>query len=432
LVKQLASKIEKETRGVLPQQYEETVALPPAHRGEPNDRTIDRLLTSERAWLVRKCAVIVRNADAAEDLAQETLLEAWRNRHKLHDLGNEQQEKFRRWLAAITRNVCLRWLHEDYHERAHRIIQGSRLAGDTDMSGQEQDEWSIELVAAPDTYDVEIELERAELSALLSQALAHVSEPLRTVLVARYIQGATHDEITEQLQINEATLVQRIYRGKQALRIAFVTHLKHELASYGIYQPGTEPGTLTTDMWCPWCGNGHLMLNEDTQAGKRIFQCQSCNTRTGGKSHTGNWQKVSSFATKHTQLIKWLYSYYWQAIDQESTCLFCGKAAMLTVKETQDLPPKYHRIGDQPGIAIFCPHCQRTHYNTLSHLTFDLPQVQRFWKAQKRIHWQQGERVEHAGIPAVVSTFQNKDTNKRIDVLVDQQTFRVLAINECR
>ena len=38
-----------------------------------------------RTRLVRLCAMISGDAAAAEDLAQETLLEAWRNAHKLHD-----------------------------------------------------------------------------------------------------------------------------------------------------------------------------------------------------------------------------------------------------------------------------------------------------------------------------------------------------------
>jgi DNA-directed RNA polymerase specialized sigma24 family protein len=57
-----------------------------------------------RRRLVRLCATISGDAQAAEDLAQETLLEAWRNAHKLHDPSGAD-----RWVAAIARNVCLRW-----------------------------------------------------------------------------------------------------------------------------------------------------------------------------------------------------------------------------------------------------------------------------------------------------------------------------------
>ncbi|QBD81088.1 hypothetical protein EPA93_36005 [Ktedonosporobacter rubrisoli] len=129
--------------------------------------------------------------------------------------------------------------------------------------------------------------------------------------------------------------------------------------------------------------------------------------------------------------MKWLYGYYWQAIDQEPMCFFCGEPARLLVKEAQDLPTKYHGLSQQAGIAIMCSHCQRTHYNTLSHLTLDLPQVRRFWNKHKCIHWQQGEQIEHAGIPALVSSFKSKGGQRQMDVLIEQQTFRVLAINEC-
>ena len=57
-------------------------------------------LASERVRLVRLCARLSGSNTAAEDLAQETLLEAWRSREKLSDL-----EGIAPWLSAIARNI---------------------------------------------------------------------------------------------------------------------------------------------------------------------------------------------------------------------------------------------------------------------------------------------------------------------------------------
>jgi hypothetical protein len=59
---------------------------------------------AQRRRLVRLCASLSGDRDAAEDLAQETLLEAWRNAGKLTDPAGVD-----RWLAAVARNVCKRW-----------------------------------------------------------------------------------------------------------------------------------------------------------------------------------------------------------------------------------------------------------------------------------------------------------------------------------
>src|SRR5919202_4842688 len=70
-------------------------------------------LRLERARLVRLCTRFAGDAEAAEDLVQETLFEAWRHAHKLHDPAARAQ-----WLSAIARNVCLRWARRRRQEVA--------------------------------------------------------------------------------------------------------------------------------------------------------------------------------------------------------------------------------------------------------------------------------------------------------------------------
>src|SRR5579884_4036551 len=73
-------------------------------------------LAAERPRLVRLCARLTGSPAAAEDLAQETLLEAWRHADRLTD-----PEGASRWLAAVARNVCLRWRRTHSRDVAHLV-----------------------------------------------------------------------------------------------------------------------------------------------------------------------------------------------------------------------------------------------------------------------------------------------------------------------
>lgn len=75
---------------------------------------LESVLPHEWPRLVRLCAHFSGDRDAAEDLAQETLLEAWRHQDQLRDW-----QGYSAWLSAIARNVSLRWLRKYGHERAH-------------------------------------------------------------------------------------------------------------------------------------------------------------------------------------------------------------------------------------------------------------------------------------------------------------------------
>src|SRR5215471_15307323 len=104
--------------------------------------------SQQRARLIWLCTRMTGRSDVAEDLAQETLLEAWKHLHTLRD-----PQRFSSWLVGIARNLCLRWQRAQARERTHSDEpQRARqhLADDREAT----------LVGE---VDLELELERREL-----------------------------------------------------------------------------------------------------------------------------------------------------------------------------------------------------------------------------------------------------------------------------
>src|SRR3954462_7921954 len=77
---------------------------------------IEGALPSEWPRLVRLCAHFTGDRDSAEDLAQETLIEAWRHQERVYDW-----QGYSSWLSAIARNLSLRWIRQRRHEQARLV-----------------------------------------------------------------------------------------------------------------------------------------------------------------------------------------------------------------------------------------------------------------------------------------------------------------------
>src|SRR4051812_21569300 len=85
-----------------------------------NSFQIDGALSSEWPRLVRLCAHFTGDRDAAEDLAQETLIEAWRHQDRVYDW-----QGYSSWLSGIARNLSLRWIRQRGREGAHLITSAN-------------------------------------------------------------------------------------------------------------------------------------------------------------------------------------------------------------------------------------------------------------------------------------------------------------------
>jgi RNA polymerase sigma factor (sigma-70 family) len=385
--------------------------------------TLESLIAGERTRLVRFCASLTGNSDVAEDLAQETLLEAWRNQQKLRQQDERQNtENWIKWLRGIARHVCMRWLRGHSRDLAHLAPFHST---------EDETEPGIEDQVADDN-DIEIELEREELAHLLDRALALLPPMTRAVLIERYIHDSPHAEIAGRLNLSEDALVQRLYRGKLALRRVITTQLSQEAAAYGLAEPEEEQLEQETRIWCPMCGKGRLIKYSDPSTRGISFTCSTC-WQIASAPHPHLWRGLTSPRSILARQLAWLGNHYGQATHQGVVpCDACGQPAHATICRPEDIPQEYYQRGGRSShaVSISCPTCHHEDINPLSHLTLDTPQARQFWRKHPRMLWLPEREVEYGGQSALLSSFQSMTEKAQFDVIFQRETLQVLSTHE--
>ena len=374
---------------------------------------LESLPPAEYSRLVRLCASLAGDHQAAEDLAQETLLEAWRQAHKVIDPAG-----YAAWLAAIARNVCLRWRRRRGREAVHLL--------------PDQPEWdgAGRLDREADDFDLEVELEQHELAELLDRAMALLPPATRALLVERYIRESPQAEIARRLGLSEGAVEARLHRGRLALRRVLSGDLRPEAAAYGL-SGGDDAGWQATRIWCPFCGDHKLVCRLDRAAGRADFHCPGCAGPFGGQIASTRGpaiiQGVSSFKAILTRQITWLDRYYRQALAHgTASCPYCRHTSRLMLRLPDYAPPA---IRDAPGMYLTCPACGITDANPLRWLVLDLPETQRFWRRHPRMRVLPDRAVEVAGRPVLVTTFASTTGAARLDVISAADTLAVLGVH---
>jgi RNA polymerase sigma factor (sigma-70 family) len=385
----------------------------PSDQAEP-PLFAETILSGEWSRLVRLCTQLTGSSEDAEDLAQETLYEAWRHRDQLHDPQGQT-----RWHNAIARNVCLRWRKLRGRDYAHLLQPCSRELGQPDSLDQE-------LV---DPADLEGDLERSELADLLERALQLLPAPTRQMLVARYFQELPYAAIAVQMGLRESTVKVQVHRGKLALRQVLTTQFREVAAAYDLVAP-TALQWQTTRIWCPLCGQRHLEGKLDVAQGDFLLQCPACVAETGEyTSYTSmpSWfQGVTGFKPAFNRVMRWVNAYYHPVLRQHSSPgMFCGWSRPLRPSLAEALPQPQNRT---PGMLVCCAPCDQGGAMRLSNLVLYLPQAWQFWRDHPRLRLLEEQLVEHQGRAALVTSFRSMTEPVQLDVVLAQQTYEVLSI----
>jgi RNA polymerase sigma-70 factor, ECF subfamily len=144
----------------------------------------------------RWCYGRVHDSVGAEDLAQETLLRAYRNLNRFEGWGS-----FSAWLFVIARNVCIEKL------RAPMMEYDAQVEPDA-LPGRGE---------APDRVLEGLEDE----AALLAMVREHLSQQEQDAIWLRYREGMPIEEITRVLGIRQATGARAVLQNaRRKLRAA--------------------------------------------------------------------------------------------------------------------------------------------------------------------------------------------------------------------
>lgn len=386
--------------------------------------SLEAVLPSERARIVRLCARITGNMDVAEDLAQETMLEAWRHIHELRDPERRSQ-----WLSGIARNVCLRWGRKRRRD----------LANLAEPHPDQDDALEDSLAEIADDFDIEVELERKELIELLDRALGLLPMETRTVLVKRYVEESPLAEVAEQLGSNANAVAMRLQRGKLALRRLLMNELRQESASYGLSE--SDEGWEETPLWCHGCGRNRLQGRRTPEEGKLLLRCPQCSPGKDNllsRNHLPALQGLKSYRPMLSRLLVWCDRYYRTALREGSVaCERCGHLQTVSISLARDLPDSVRWATERPWcvwrdedrvLSTFCAFCDGSCTISLDTLALTLPEGRSFLQAHPKLQTLPEMVVEAQGRAAVVTRFESVTDNVRLAIISDSETYAVLDI----
>lgn len=152
----------------------------------------EQLVTAYQRAVYRLALRMCSSAAAAEDVAQEAFLSAWKNLPQFR--GDSQ---FSTWLYRLTTHAAIDYLRR---EKRHE-------ASDID-----------DVTVADETSSPQEAVERSEAQTAVRDALAALSPEYREVILLRYMQELSYEEIGIALHLPPGTVKSRLNRAKGQLK----------------------------------------------------------------------------------------------------------------------------------------------------------------------------------------------------------------------
>ncbi len=173
--------------------------------GEPE--AFDRFVEHFRAKIYQYSWLMCGQREDAEEVAQETLLNAFRNFNHLREPG-----RVRPWIFQIAKNACLM-------KRRKSVFAPSReISLDDFLPAMDHDGGHVRLEIADWSGVPDRQLLQSEMKQVLDRAIGELPESYRSVILLRDVEELSTLETAQVLDLKEDAVKTRLHRARLAVR----------------------------------------------------------------------------------------------------------------------------------------------------------------------------------------------------------------------
>ena len=169
-----------------------------AQRGDQD--AFAALVTRHQRFVYNLAYRMLRDAQEAEDLAQEAFLRAWRGMPRFRGAGKAGGAQFTTWLYRIVTNLCYNRLPG---------LRRQLVQADAEL---------LERVVAPAENAPRALVEAGERRARVLAAIEALPDKYRLIVTLYYLQEQSYQEISETLGLPLGTVKTHLYRARGRLK----------------------------------------------------------------------------------------------------------------------------------------------------------------------------------------------------------------------
>ncbi len=384
---------------------------------------MEQLFTEARPRLLRLARLNGMTTDVADDVVQETMMEAWRHLDNLRD-----PQRFDAWLDGICRNVCRRQAKDLFTTLAqHEPLP--HLLPDT---GDDSEAEMFADIPDPFATDPEEMLSKQDLALLLDRAMSHLPGDTRALLEMCYLAELPQREVALQLGLTIGALELRLHRARKQLREVLGGTLRDDAVSLGLaFDPVLAEGWQETRQWCWLCGKHRLLGVFETQPDGHVemrMRCPACSKHYDidltGSAGMVSMAGLRTFRPAFKRIMRVMSERAYIPLTKNA-CWLCYSPAIVRISHSSEadfpLPPNRY------WIETNCPNCGKNE-SDIATILITHPVVQSFFLQHERCISEPYKLLEHNGTSVISARLTDVSSAAQLTILLNAQTLQIIAV----